>query len=320
VKILDAKTKRISHYLSITNAQNEVRRKMIIPFISDLATRIGVSCIIVQIIFTILFRYILPPGPWTLLSGFTAHKIVCLPCMVLLTYIGCRDWCFYTTNYNTGSAMERIWGEYNAQDIPLAYGIGAMLLWDIPMSILSPPMHDPFMLAHHVMMFLVAYSMSGGFCSTGRFIGYYYAPFYFGVIELSSIPLSYVNIFHPKQVPYYEWTTTKQTTDNPRLESLRLLVVRSNEIARVTFAVTFLLLRGLYFPYVSFCMCLPDLITAYKDPPEGVPMATGYFLISSIFTFSCLQAYWGVLVAKQVIKAIRTGKAEIHVEKNKKGE
>jgi hypothetical protein len=66
-------------------------------------------------------------------------------------------------------------------------------------------------------------------------------------------------------------------------------------------------------------MCLPDLITAYKAPPQGVPMATGYFLISSIFTFSCLQAYWGVLVAKQVIKAIRTGKAEIHVEKNKKG-
>jgi hypothetical protein len=79
--------------------------------------------------------------------------------------------------------MDRIWGEYNEHDIPLAYGIGAMLLWDIPMSILSPPMHDPFMLAHHVMMFLVAYSMSGGFCSgSGRFIGYYYAPFYFGVI------------------------------------------------------------------------------------------------------------------------------------------
>lgn len=289
---------------------------MIIP-ISDLATHIGVACIIVQIIFTILFRYILPHGPWTALSGFTAHKIVCLPSMLLLTCIGCRDWFFYTDTYNDGTAVDRIWGEYNAHDIPLAYGIGAMLLWDIPMSILSPPMHDPFMLAHHVMMFLVAYSMSGGF-TTGRFIGYYYAPFYFGVIELSSIPLTYVNIFHPKQIPYHEWTKTEQS--NPRLESLRSFITKSNEIARVAFAATFLLLRGLYFPYVSFCMCLPDLITAYKAPPPGVPMATGYFLISSIFTFSCLQAYWGVLVAKQVIKAVRTGKAEIHVENRNKGE
>jgi hypothetical protein len=278
--------------------------------LSPLATQVGLACVIVQVTFTLIFG-LLPAGPWTGLRAFSAHKVVTLPAMILLTYLGVRDWFFLNENkHAVDTAYDRIFGMSNPSDVPLAYGIGAMLLWDIPISILSPPMRDPFMLVHHVAMFLVAYTMSGGFCADRNMIGYYYAPFYFGVIEFSSIPLTYVNVFHPKVVHYHEWTVKEQSSD--MLESLRLLVIKVNAFARVSFAASFLALRGVYFPYVSFAMTLPDLIVAYRNPPPGVPMWTGYFLISSIALFSCLQAYWGVLVAKQVLRTIRSREVKIH--------
>jgi hypothetical protein len=276
--------------------------------LSPLATHIGLACVIVQVTFTLLAK-ILPKGPWTHLPAFTAHKVVTLPAMILLTYIGAKDWFFVDRNPIV-TAIDRIFVLSNPDDFPLAYGIGAMLMWDIPVSVLSPPMRDPFMLAHHVGMFFVAYTMSGGFCRDGNMIGYYYAPFYFGVIEFSSIPLTYVNVFHPKVVHYHEWSTREHS--DGRMASLQRLVKKTNGMARVSFAASFLALRGLYFPYVSFRFCLPDLIAAYKDPPDGVPMWTGYFLMSSIALFSCLQFYWGVLVAKQVVKTIRIKEVKIH--------
>ncbi|KAL3816834.1 hypothetical protein ACHAXA_005112 [Cyclostephanos tholiformis] len=282
--------------------------------LSPLATNVGLACVIVQVIFTLLFderAKIIPAGPWSSLRAFTAHKVVTLPAMILLTYCGVRDWFFLDVDkYAVVTPYDRIFGMSNPNDIPLAYGIGAMLMWDIPISILSPPMRDPLMFVHHVAMFFVAYTMSGGFCEGGNMIGYYYAPFYFGVIEFSSIPLTYVNVFHPKVVHYHEWTMREQS--NEGLESLRRLVIKTNAFARVSFAASFLALRGIYFPYVSFAMTLPDLIAAYRSPPPGVPMWTGYVLISSIALFSCLQAYWGVLVARQVLKTIRSKEIKIH--------
>ncbi|KAL3772454.1 hypothetical protein ACHAW5_007309 [Stephanodiscus triporus] len=279
-----------------------------------LATQVGLACVIVQVAFTLLFdrrAKILPDGPWTHLAAFTAHKVVTLPAMMMLTYCGVRDWFFFDRDkYAVVTAADRVFGLSNPDDVPLAYGIGAMLMWDIPISILSPPMRDPFMLAHHVGMFLAAYTMSGGFCEGGRMIGYYYAPFYFGVIELSSVPLTYVNVFHPKVVHYHEWTRAEQS--NERMASLQRFVKKMNEMARLSFAASFLALRGLYFPYVSFRLCLPDMIAAYKNPPDGVPMWTGYFLVICIALFSCLQAYWGVLVAKQVVKTIRSRENKFH--------
>ena len=52
-----------------------------------------------QAAFTLIFRKILPDGPWTQLSAFTAHQVVALPLMFVLTYIGWRDW-FFDPNKN----------------------------------------------------------------------------------------------------------------------------------------------------------------------------------------------------------------------------
>ena len=67
-----------------------------------------------------------------------------------------------------------------------------MLLWDIPVGIMSDGMGDPIMHLHHIGFFVVA-TIALGVFSHGVPVGSAYAPFFFGVIELSSIPLVIVD-------------------------------------------------------------------------------------------------------------------------------
>ena len=136
-------------------------------------------------------------------------------------------------------------------------------------------------------------------------IGYYYSPFYFGVIELSSIFLTYVDQFHPKRKNWYEWLHQKHSDD--RSMKFKQSLKDMNELMRVLFAMTFLTFRGAYFPYVSLVEAVPDLWKAFENPPQGVPIWTCYVLCGSLVLFSCLQAYWGLFVARQVKKALFGG-------------
>lgn len=301
-----------------------------ISFLTPLAARIGVTCLIAQIIFTLVLHKrttLLPRGPWNELPAFTAHQLVSFPLMIILTYHGMKDWFFSPldddNNYAAGTTTtitphDRIFGQQHhvVHDIiPLAIGTGAILLWDIPTGLLSPPLRDPLMWAHHVGMAIVALLMSGQFShhrgssNNVVLIGAYYAPFYFGVIEFSSIFLAYVDVFHPRYRYYDRWLNDPARESHVKIQVLKKL----NDACRAMFAFSFLILRGLYFPYVSFGCAMPDLWRAYfvyeesLPPPVGVPMWTGYFLIGMIGMFACLQAYWGVLVMKQVRKVLRGG-------------
>lgn len=277
--------------------------------LSPLATHIGLTCLAAQITFTLLFdrrTKLLPAGPWNHLTAYSAHQTVALPLMIILTYVGWRDWFFDPAKYDDSlTPRDRIFGLSNPNDVPLAIGSGAILLWDIPMGFLSPPLRDPIMWAHHVGMYLVAATMCGTFCKGGDMIGYYYGSFFFGVIELSSVFLAYVDLFHPKYKHYFEWLNSNH--ESKKSKSLAKILKGMNEFCRIFFALTFMAMRGLYFPYVTFFQAIPDLQVAYKDPPDGVPMWTGYFLAIMMASFACLQAYWGLLIVKQLKKALIGG-------------
>lgn len=93
--------------------------------LSPYATQIGVTCIIAQVTLTLLFRLLLPNGPWTHLPAYTAHQVVALPLMIILTYIGWRDWFFDSDKDEEGAtASDRIFGYSNPNDLPLAIGSG----------------------------------------------------------------------------------------------------------------------------------------------------------------------------------------------------
>lgn len=282
--------------------------------LSPLAIQIGFICLFSQLALTFICSKLLPKGPWSEQPTFTAHQVVALPLMIILTYYGWKEWEFTTIENTVAKGLEltshdRVFGFSKIDDIPLAIGTGAILMWDIPMGIFSPSLRDPIMLGHHIGMFLVAAVIGGMFSQGGQMIGYYYAPFYFGVIETSSVFLSVVAQFHPKRKAWYGWLHNK----NHSSESARKLlnaVNNVNEVSRILFAVTFMLFRGIYFPYTSFCHAIPDLWNALENPPEGVPLWTCYFLCVSLFLFSCLQSYWGVLVANQIKKAVFGGEKD----------
>lgn len=126
-----------------------------------------------------------------------------------------------------------------------------------------------------------------------------YCLFFFGLVELSSIPLSVVDFFHPQK-------------GLPQLLEHSALLRALNDQARVLFALLFLLVRALYFPYVVAGCLLPD-VTAVWGQQERLaqllvdrmtPLAV---IVVSAVCMTLLQLYWAVLIAKQVLKLVMGG-------------
>jgi len=115
---------------------------------------------------------------------------------------------------------------------------------------------------------------------------------------VSGIPLSLVDVFHPKHKHWAEYEASA-----PTLHAV-------NELARVAFAAAYLPLRACYFPWVIFTQAMPDMLAALKLPMverPSAPDAALYGVIVFGVAFSALQVYWGTLVFKQVLKALGIG-------------
>lgn len=241
----------------------------------------GAACMGAQIVLYVLYRYLLPSGPWKQLPSFTAHQTVALFLMVQWSVIGIQSF------NETGVFTVNEGGLFVAQ-----CATGGLLIWDIPVGFFSDGMNDPIMHAHHIGMFTVS-AIVLGFFTGGVPIGSSYAPFFFGVVEISSIPLQIVDLFHPKQKAWHEY----------HLKSPML--VQLNELCRTSFALAFLAVRGVYFPYIVFRHVVPDFLQGIQDKPAyALPMYT--IVVLSVF-FTLLQLYWALLIVKQIAKALGGG-------------
>jgi hypothetical protein len=257
------------------------------------AVRVGLACLAFQCVwYIVLAGKVLGEGPWSKMPGFTAHQIVVVPVLLYLTFEGLREWTFFR---DKSTATERILGEQHGH--LCEFVIGMMLFWDIPTGLLTPSLRESAMVMHHIGMFATA-SIALGALSSGKPIMGYYAPFFFGLIELSSIPLILVDLFHPKHKAWFAYLTS---------DSAPALLIRLNEIARLVFAMCFLVMRTLYFPYVTIAGVLPDVWTVTKLPSEQrnyVPKLPLYAIAASNVLFSVLQMYWGALIVRQIFKLI----------------
>jgi hypothetical protein len=129
------------------------------------------------------------------------------------------------------------------------------------------------------------------------YVGVYHLPsayylFFFGVVELSSIPLAVVDFFHPqKGLPWL-------LDDSSLLRTV-------NEISRVLFALLFLVVRALCFPYVVGLRLLPDVMETWRKQlilaNDVAPL--GVIVVSSV-GLTLLQLYWATLIVKQLLKLI----------------
>lgn len=147
-------------------------------------------------------------------------------------------------------------------------------------------------LGHHVVMALVAYV--GAFHLPSS-----YCLFFFGLVELSSIPLAVVDFFHPQK-------------GLPQLLEHSAVLRALNDQARVVFALLFLLVRALYFPYVVGGCLLPDVGAVWGQHERLGQLLTDRqgslaVIVVSAVCMTLLQLYWAVLIAKQVLKLVLGG-------------
>lgn len=254
----------------------------------------GLTCLLIQFGLYALFRYVLPDGPWKKMPGHTAHQVLALPLMAYISIVGCKSWFFPSQTAVTPEDRITLVFEDGVQLAKVVFGF--LLYWDIPVGLIFPPLRDTLMLVHHVGMLFVAGVVVGSICSKGEPRGSFYAPFFLGVIETSTIPLAYVDVFHPKHKYWYEYMQNSVAKKNPVGMTLHTI----NEVARILFAVLFLILRFGYFPYVAFSICLPDFWEAAnqeKDPAL-------YYIFISCLLFTGLQMHWGLLIIRQIAKLL----------------
>lgn len=238
----------------------------------------------------------IPLQPWSQMPSFTAHQVMCFPVLGSLTIEGIRHW-FFPAAEVAATATERILMPRNIHISQFVFGM--MLFWDLPCGIFTPALRNTAMLFHHIGMLFVA-GMALGCLSGGVPILGHYAPFFFGVIEVSSFPLILVDLFHPKHKPWHEYLTQHAPSWMASL----------NESCRIVFALSFLILRAVYFPYVSYRWVVPDLLEMRQLPVEqrqGVTNLPFDAMIVFCTLFAALQMYWGFLIVRQIVKLI-TGK------------
>mmetsp|Transcript_26617 Transcript_26617/g.37488 ORF Transcript_26617/g.37488 Transcript_26617/m.37488 type:complete len:301 (-) Transcript_26617:124-1026(-) len=266
----------------------------------------GLSVMALQCVLHFIFANLAGNGPWKHSPSFTAHQMICLPLMICYTSIGFYGW-FWVAREETeessflfATPTERVTGEIELGLQLSKIVLGTQLFWDLPYEFIfkSTKEREIAMVLHHIGMAIVA-GIHVGVFSSGIPVAPYYALFFFGVIEISSIFLALVDVFHPKQKAWYEYLQTQGPNS-----ALNVL----NEICRVVFAVSYLIVRTIYFPYIGFGYLVPDFayIASLESEEERnyYLKALLYCVIVILTLFAILQLYWGLFIAKQVAKAI----------------
>jgi hypothetical protein len=121
--------------------------------------------------------------------------------------------------------------------------------------------------------------------------GQYHLPFFTGVVELSSIPLAVVDIFHPSKFGAYA----------ERSACLGAL----NLACRLCFVLSFVLIRNVMFPAIVAFQGVPDLVHLLLSGEDDWPAPTAGLVVAIGFTG--LQLHWGLLLVKQLAKMLKGG-------------
>mmetsp|Transcript_4490 Transcript_4490/g.8630 ORF Transcript_4490/g.8630 Transcript_4490/m.8630 type:complete len:291 (+) Transcript_4490:130-1002(+) len=162
-------------------------------------------------------------------------------------------------------------------------------LWALPIGAFF--MNEPLsMLAHHVAVLLV-----GGISGLGRNGFRYHAPFFFGVIELSSVPLAMVNFCK----------NNRELVDK-RYPTLYLKL-------RILFSLVFLVVRVIMWTPLMKDVLRLSAMLGWTCQTNLCALGIGCFWLSAFF-LTVLQYYWAILILKGYMglakKALRRSKAK----------
>jgi hypothetical protein len=154
--------------------------------------------------------------------------------------------------------------------------------WNFLLCLFNADLRDPAMIGHHLVTGSLAYFGLHPYLH-GR------GMFFFGFAEFTNVPLTFVDIFK-----YF-----------PEMKERFSLV---NEVSRVVFALSFIIIRLIMWPYVSYQFW----IGSYELLSTGTAHSTfvvSFFLISNIF-LTGLQFLWGSKIFGFLFKSGKKDKKE----------
>jgi hypothetical protein len=145
-------------------------------------------------------------------------------------------------------------------------------LWNVVICILLNDLRDPIMIAHHLVTAYLAY--------TATIFGHYYACFFFGLTEITNIPLTIMDIFD-----HFPYLNTKYSY--------------INNISRISFAIMFYTVRIFMWIQTMYNYWRDSYIVITSGRAHSIPILL-LNIISSAF-LTVLQLLWAYKIASAVL-------------------
>jgi hypothetical protein len=201
-----------------------------------------------------------------------SYEITCLLCNIHLASAGIIGW-FELFDIDISNAKVNPF--FGHSDYVVNYLIVPLAMYQFWNSIFCMFHHNlrSFQtLTHHILAFILA------LCGLDSFL-HYWAIYFFGITEISSVPLTIMAIIklcNRCDYVFYKW-------------------------CRTLFAITFLWIRVLCWPYY-YIICVFQATQYYIDGSLYPPY---YFIFTSISTaLTMLQLLWGYKIIKNITKRV----------------
>lgn len=224
------------------------------------------------IFFVVLFRGL---GWWpekarkgSRLSDIMSYEIIA---GLIVTYVGVAGtygWLEMTNNPDSEFhplQFNRFYGKSQFFVDHLMTPMFSYQVWNVVLCFVLSDLFEPFFIGHHSVTAILA------FFGTNPYV-HYYGLFFFGVAELTNIPLTFVDVF--KYFP-----------------EMKVKFSMVNEVSRVVFALSFIILRLIIWPIVSYEFW-KESVNLVQTGEAHSNFVVIFFLFANLF-LTGLQFLWG---------------------------
>jgi hypothetical protein len=200
-------------------------------------------------------------------SDMMAFLLVAGICVTYLGIAGCIAWFRFFPEYIEYDTMDNnhFYGKSQFVEDHLIAPMLAYQGWNLLLCFLNKDLMDPAMIGHHLVTGSLAYFGLAPYL-------HYHGLFFFGFAEVTNIPLTFVDIF--KYMP-----------------ELKEKIPIFNEVCRITFAVSFIIIRLIIWPFISFDF-VKGSIALLQSGKAHSNFVVGFFVFANVF-LTGLQFFWG---------------------------
>lgn len=238
------------------------------------------SCVV---LFRVLNIFPLPTRKGNRGSDIIAVEVVSCVCMAYCGVVGlCGFFNLFGVmdNIDVYSGIGRFYARSEYIEYKLVYPMLCYQLWNLVVSVYHVEYRDLAGIGHHVVTSGLAY------CGLHPY-AQFYALFYFGVAELTTVPLTVVTVF--RHIPQLHEQYTKIYS-----------------FMKACFAISYFVIRLLWWPCVSYDLFFGCVDLIANNTAHSVQVVS-YFLFSNLF-LTGLQFYWGYLMIRNATKDSKSTK------------